>query len=275
VKRFEDKVVFITGAAGGAGPAPARGVAEEGADVAICDLGGETSVASAPYKLGSADDLSETERLVQETGRRAVTARLDVRNAAALKQLADRTVSELGKIDILIVNAGILSFGALTEITEQQYDDIFDINVKGAWNTIRAVVPHMVSRKYGRIVVAGSSGSLIGFPNMGHYCAAKHALLGMTRSLALEQGANNITANIVCPAMVATPMVKNEAAYGLMNPDNPTEEAAIEIHKTLNAMGTPWVEPEEITRLAMFLASEDARHMTGSAVPIDMGFTAT
>lgn len=275
MNRFEDKVVLITGAGRGQGRTHAVGFAEEGADIAICDLGGEISVDSAPYALGSADDLAETERLVRATGRRVVAERLDVRDASALKALADRTIRELGQIDVLIVNAGILSFGAVTEIGEQQYDEMFDINVKGAWNTLRAVVPHMAQRKYGRVVIAGSAGSLIGFPYMGVYCAAKHALLGLTRSLALEQGKNNVTVNIVCPAMVATPMVKNDAAYSLMNPDNPTEQAAIEIHRTLNAMDTPWVQPEEITRLVMFLASEEARHMTGSAIPIDMGFTAT
>lgn len=273
--RFDGKVVFITGAARGQGRAHAEGFAREGADVAICDLGDGATVGTVPYALGTADDLSETARLVQAAGRRALVDRLDVRDGDALIAFADRAVEEFGQIDVLVVNAGILSFGMLTEISESQYDDLFDINVKGAWNTIRAVVPHMEKRRFGRIVLTGSAASLIGFPNMGLYCAAKHALLGMTRSLALEQGRNNITANIVCPAMVATPMVKNEAAYRLMNPDDPTEEAAAAIHRTLNAMDTPWVEPEEITSLVMFLASEEARHMTGSAVPIDMGFTAT
>jgi SDR family mycofactocin-dependent oxidoreductase len=275
MNRFDGRVVLITGAARGQGRTHAIGFAAEGADIAICDLGAADAVGTAPYALSSSDDLDETARLAEAEGARVVVERLDVRDGAALQAFADRTIAELGQIDILIVNAGILSFGALTDITEEQFDDVFDINVKGAWNTIRAVVPHMAERQYGRVVVAGSAGSLIGFPYMGHYCATKHALLGLTRSLALEHGKNNVTVNLVCPAMVATPMVKNSAAYGLMNPDNPTEEAAVEIHKSLNAMDTPWVEPEEITRLVMFLASEDARHMTGSAVPIDMGFTAS
>lgn len=275
MSRFEGKVALITGAARGQGRAHAIGFADEGANVAICDLGKDDAVESVPYGLASADDLDETAKLAEDHGAKTIVGRLDVRDGAALQAFADRVIAEFGHIDVLVVNAGILSFGALTEISEEQFTEVFDINVKGAWNTLRAVVPYMAERKYGRIVVAGSAGSLIGFPNMGHYCASKHALLGLTRSLALEQGKNNVTVNIICPAMVATPMVKNDFAYGLMSPDDPTEDAAIEIHRRLNAMDTPWVEPEEITRLVLFLASEDARHMTGSAIPIDMGFTAT
>lgn len=271
--RFEGKAVLITGAARGQGRTHAVGFAREGADVAICDVGGG-DVASAPYALGSADELSETARLVHAEGRRAVVGRFDVRDYSAMSEFVQRALAEFGKIDILVTNAGILSFGAMVDLTDEQWNDIFDINVKGVWHAVKAVVPQMQERGYGRVVIAGSVGSLIGFPGIGHYTATKHALNGITKSLALELAPRGITVNLVCPSTVKTPMIQNDAAYALMSPDDPSESAAARIHEMHNAMGVPWYEPEEVTKLVLFVASDDARYMTGVAIPLDMGFTA-
>jgi (+)-trans-carveol dehydrogenase len=132
----------------------------------------------------------------------------------------------------------------------------------------------MVERQYGRVVIIGSSSSIIGYPNVGHYTAAKHGVLGLTKSLALEQAANGITANCVCPTGVHTAMLENEAAYELMSPDNPTLEGALAALSTLNPIPRPWLEPEDVSGLVLFLASDDAAYITGSEMKIDMGMTA-
>jgi NAD(P)-dependent dehydrogenase (short-subunit alcohol dehydrogenase family) len=136
-------------------------------------------------------------------------------------------------------------------------------------------VPHMAEHQYGRVVIIGSSSSLIGYPNVGHYTAAKHGVLGLTKSLAVEQAANGITVNCVCPTGVRTTMLENEAARELVSPDNPTREAAMAVFQSMNAIPRPWLEPEDVSKLVLFLASDDSMYMTGGEVKIDMGLTAT
>ena len=272
-KRFEGKNVVITGGGRGQGRSHAVAFAREGANVAVCDVCED--VASVPYGLSGASDLEETARLCQAEGATVISERVDVRSFDQVKAFADRAIDELGQVHVLVPNAGIFSFGTLTELPEQQFSDMIDTNLKGCWHAMKAVVPHMADNGYGRVVVIGSSASLIGYPNVGHYAAAKHGVLGLTKSLALEQAANGITVNCVCPSSVHTQMLENEAAYALMSPDNPTLEAALPVLTSLNAIPEPWVEPEEISKLVLFLASDDARYMTGGEVKVDMGLTAS
>jgi SDR family mycofactocin-dependent oxidoreductase len=273
MRRFEGKTALITGAAHGQGRSHAIGFAREGADVAICDIAEQ--IGWIPYPLGTGDELEETRRLCEAEGARVIVERVDVRDYGQVKAFVDRAAAELGKIDVLVPNAGIFTFGQLHELPDEQFGDMFDINVKGVWHTCKAALPHMIERGYGRIVAIGSSASLIGYPNVGHYCAAKHAVLGMIKSLALEQAANGITANVVCPSGVGTVMIRNEAAYAVVSPDDPTDEGAAEAYKSLNAIPVPWAEPEDITGLVLFLASDEAKYMTGGEVKIDMGLTAS
>jgi SDR family mycofactocin-dependent oxidoreductase len=264
--------VFITGAGRGQGRAHAVAFAREGADLAISDICAE--IASVPYGLSSDSDLAETVQLCEAEGAKVISERVDVRDYDQVQRFADRTLSEFGKIDVLAANAGIFTFGTLTELSAEQFGDMIDTNLKGVWHSVKAVVPSMAERQYGRIVITGSSASLIGYPNVGHYVAAKHGVLGLTKSLALEQAANGITVNCVCPAAVRTTMLENEAAYALMSPDDPTRDTAMSVMETLNAIPVPWVEPEEVSKLVLFLASDDARYMTGGEVKLDMGLTA-
>lgn len=271
-KRFEGKSVFITGAARGQGRSHAVHFAREGADVAISDICAD--VATVPYGLSSESDLAETVRLCEAEGARVVSAQVDVRNYDEVAGFAELAERELGRIDVLVANAGIFTFGALTELSSEQFGDMIDTNLKGTWHTVKAVVPGMASRGYGRVVIIGSSASLIGYPNVGHYVASKHAVLGLTRSLALEQAPNKITVNCVCPTGVHTMMLENEAAYALMSPDNPTLEAALPVLAAMNPLGDPWVEPEDVSRMVLFLASDEARYITGAEFKVDMGLTA-
>jgi SDR family mycofactocin-dependent oxidoreductase len=270
--RFEGKKVFLTGAGRGQGRSHAVHFAREGADLAISDICSDVS--TVPYGLSRSEDLAETRSLCEAEGAQVISERVDVRDYEQVAAFANRTLDEFGRIDVLVANAGIFTFGTLTELSSEQFGDMIDTNLKGPWHTVKAVVPSMVEQQYGRIVIIGSSASLIGYPNVGHYVAAKHGVLGLTKSLALEQAANGITANCVCPTGVHTQMLENEAAYAMMSPDNPTLEGALVALQTLNPIPRPWLEPEEVSKLVLFLASDEASSITGAEFKIDMGLTA-
>jgi SDR family mycofactocin-dependent oxidoreductase len=271
-RRFEGKTALVTGAARGQGRSHALALAREGADIAICDICHDLE--TVHYPLSTPDELAETVRLIEAEDRRVVAEQVDVRDWEAMHAFTERAIAELGKIDILVANAGIFTHAALDQMTEQQWDETFDTNVKGVWHSIKAVVPHMAARKYGRVVVIGSSASIIGNPNVGHYTASKHAVDGLVKCLALEQGANGITANLVCPTGVGTTMILNDGLYKLFNEEEPTQKNLGDMLTSLHAIPRPWLEPEDVSNLVLFLASDDARYMTGSRTVIDMGFTA-
>jgi len=274
MNRFEGKTVLITGAGRGQGRSHALGFAREGADVAVCDICQDA--ATIPYELSSRADLDETVRLIEAEGRKAVGGVVDVRNYAQLKEFTDRAVAELGgKLDVLCCNAGVFASAATLDVMpEEMWDEMIDTNVKGVWLTCKAALPHMMARKYGRIVVTGSTAGHIGAPNFGHYTASKHALDGLVKTLAWEQGANGITVNIVAPTGVGTRMILNDTLYGIFDAANPTKERMSEMLAGTHASGVPWLEPEDVTKVVLFLASDDAARMTAANVKVDMGYTA-
>ncbi len=270
--RFEGRTVLITGAARGQGRSHALAFAREGADLAVSDICAD--VATANYEMGTASDLEETVRLCEEAGANTVSAVVDVRDYEAVDAFAAKADQTLGGIDIVVANAGIFTFSPLASMSLAMFDDVIDINLKGVFHTIRATVPRMEGRGWGRVVIIGSTASVVGTQNVGHYTASKHGVLGLTKSLAIEQAPNGITVNCVCPNSVHTRMIDNDAVYELMSPDEPTREKALEVFKQINAIPVPWVEPEEVSSLVLFLASEQAAHMTGGDYKIDMGYTA-
>lgn len=269
--RFEGKSVFVTGAARGQGRSHAVHFAREGADVAVSDLCGQ--VATVPYEMSTEDDLAETVRLCEAEGARVVSGRVDVRDYDQVDAFGKRVVEELGKIDVLVANAGIFGNSKLIEMPPQMFRDMVDVNLTGVFNTLRCVIPGMVERQYGRIICTGSVCSLMGFPNVSHYVAAKHGVDGLVKSLAHELGPENVTINLLVPNGVGTAMILNQPTYELMSPDNPTLEAAKPGMATGNAIPLPYVEPEDVSRVVLFMASDDARYTTGSAVKIDLGRT--
>jgi SDR family mycofactocin-dependent oxidoreductase len=271
-RSFEGRVAFVTGAARGQGRSHAIAFARAGASVAVSDICEE--IDSVPYGLGSEADLAETVRLCEEHGVRVISAPVDVRDFDAVDSFTSRTVAELGKIDVLVSNAGIFTFSPLTEMSLQQFDETIDTNLRGVFHTIKAVVPGMAANGYGRVVLIGSTASLVGMQNIGHYVASKHGVLGLTKALAAEQGPNGITVNCVCPNTVRTRMIENEGLYQLVSPDDPSRDAALGVLKTMNLIPDQWVEPGEVSELVLFLASEQAAHITGADFKIDMGYVA-
>jgi SDR family mycofactocin-dependent oxidoreductase len=270
--RFEGKTVLVTGAARGQGRSHAVAFAREGADVAICDICKD--VPTIPYPMGTSAELAETARLVEAEGRKVVADTVDVRKWDQIDGFTQRAISELGKVDVLVANAGI--FGSammLDQLTEEAFDDMWHVNVKGVWLSMKAVIPHMASRKYGRVVVTGSTASYIGAPYFGHYCATKHAIDGLVKTLANEQGANGITCNAVAPTGVGTTMILNQTLYDIFNAEQPTQESMAAILQAAHAIPEPWLEPEDVTKVVLFLASDDAAKMTGGSIKVDMGYT--
>jgi SDR family mycofactocin-dependent oxidoreductase len=269
--RFDGKVVLITGGARGQGRSHALAFAREGADVAFCDIASQMD--TVPYPMARPEDLDETVTLVEELDRRCVAVRADVRDQGQVQAFADQARTELGRVDFLLANAGIFSFSTVAEMTEDLWRETIDTNLTGVYHAMRAVVPGMVEQGSGRIVATSSMAGKVGFPNIGHYVAAKWGVIGLVKSLAMEVGAHGITVNAVCPTSVDTQMIQNEAAYRLFLPDvaNPTREDAGPAFQSLNAIPVPWVEAVDISNAMVFLCSDEARYITGETIAVAAG----
>jgi (+)-trans-carveol dehydrogenase len=272
--RVEGKVAFVTGAARGQGRSHAVRLAEEGADVIALDLCGQ--VGSVPYPMGTPAELAETVRLVEATGRRIVAGEVDVRDRPALRAALDESVAELGRLDIVVANAGIVSPALVEEISDEMWDDMIDINLTGVWNTARAAVPHL--RKTGgggAMVLTSSVAGLKGGPGIAHYIAAKHGVVGLMRALAMELAPESIRVNCVAPTQVNTVMLINEPMKHLFVPDK--EEVTMEefaaVSEAINALPVPWVEASDVSAAVLFLVSDEGRYITGTALPVDAGGT--
>ena len=258
-----NKVVVVTGAAKGTGRVHCARFADEGADVIALDA------------ESAADELRDTARGVEDRGRRCAPGLADVSDLAAVTAAIDAGVAELGRLDIVVANAGVHLPGAPSwELDPQVWQRTLDINLTGVWHTIRASVPHIGDRG-GSVVIISSTSGLRGLPNTAHYTASKHAVVGLARTLANELGPRGIRVNTVHPGPVATPMVLNEATFRRLRPDldNPTAADAAEVLQARNLLPVPWVEPVDIANAVLFLASDAARYITGTQLVVDAGLT--
>jgi SDR family mycofactocin-dependent oxidoreductase len=274
--RLEGKVAFITGAARGQGRSHAVRLAQEGADIIAVDVAGELENMARFYPGATENDLAETVSAVEALDRRIVSRKVDVRNFAALDAALAEGVAELGHVDIVSANAGIFMFGDKTQdVSEQDWDEVLDINLKGVWLTTKAAIPHLIDQGTGgSIILTSSTAGLKGTPNVAAYTASKHGVVGLMRTLALELAPHHIRVNTVHPTSVNTQMIQNEATYKLFMPDqeHPTREQAEPIFTTINALPVPWVEPVDISNAVLFLASDEARYVTGTELKVDAGF---
>jgi SDR family mycofactocin-dependent oxidoreductase len=272
--RVKGKVAFITGAARGMGRSHAVRLAEEGADIIAVDL--MQPISSVAYALSRPEDLAETANLVEKTGQRILTRQTDVRVQSQLDEAVAAGLETFGHIDIVCANAGIASFGPTWELQEETWQEMIDINLSGAWHTAKAVVPAMIEAgRGGSIVLVSSVAGLKGIPNIAHYSAAKHGLVGLMRTLANELAPHRIRVNTVHPTNVATPMVLNDTTFRAFRPDipDPSEEDSLEAMTLMNAIPVPWVDPVDVSNAVLWLASDESRYVTGVALPIDAGMT--
>lgn len=272
--RVAGKVAFVTGAARGQGRSHAVRLAEEGADIIAVDICGPITP-DAQIAPSSPDDLAETADLVKGLNRRIVTAEVDVRDFDALTAAVDSGVEQLGRLDIIVANAGIGNGGQTLDKTAQHdWDDMIGINLSGVWKTVKAAVPHLISGgQGGSIVLTSSVGGLKAYPNTGHYIAAKHGVIGLMRTFAVELGQHFIRVNAVCPTNVNTPMFMNEGTMRLFRPDleNPGPDDMKVVAQMMHVLPIGWVEPVDISNAVLFLASDESRYVTGLPVTVDAG----
>jgi (+)-trans-carveol dehydrogenase len=273
VGRFDGKVVFITGIARGQGRNHALKFAAEGADVIGLDAC--VPIPAAGYEMPTVEDLDQTIAMVEKLGRRIVARRCDIRDLEGVEATVAAGVEELGRLDICVSSAAIFSkLGPTIEIEPSEWAEMMDISLTGQWNTCRAAIPAILAGGEGGSVIITSSGAgLRGFANFGHYVAAKHGLVGLMRTLANEYGAERIRVNTVHPTNVDTAMIQRPELYRLFRPDleEPTAADFEEASHVMHLLPVPWVEIEDVTNAIAFLASDEARYITGVTLPVDAG----
>jgi (+)-trans-carveol dehydrogenase len=272
VARLTGRVALVTGAARGQGRSHAIRLAEEGADIIALDIASQ--IDTVPYSMGTPGDLAETVEAVEALDRRIVASQSDVRDYEALKAALDDGVARLGRLDIVAANAGIVSFGKAEELTEQTWQDMIDVNLTGVWHTVKAAIPHLRAAGGGSIVITSSGAGAKGNPNLVHYTAAKHGVIGLMRTLANELAPDMVRVNTVLPGAVDTDMIQNQATYHLFLPNHPgdiTREEVAPAFQTQSALPVPWMEVVDISNAVLFLASDEARYITGVTLPVDAG----
>jgi len=267
---LSDRVALITGAARGQGRAHAVRLSAEGADIIALDIAGPLP-SSVPYDSATPDDLAETARLVSANGRRIITAVVDIRDLEALRAAVDEAVGELGRLDVVVANAGICSPAAWDQITADAFRDTIDTNVTGTWNTVMTSARHLVDGgRGGSIILIGSAAGVKMEPFMLHYVVSKHAVLGMARAFAAELGRHSIRVNSLHPGAVATPMGSGQMREAI--------QSAGDTYPYLRGLNRPLLpegnaEPEDIADAVAWLASDQSRFVTGTQLSVDMGIS--
>ena len=273
--RVSGKVALITGAARGQGRSHAIELAKEGAKIVATDVDSGT-LAGVEYPVAGAGELEETARLVREVGGEIITATADVRDAAAMQAVVDAGLAAFDFIDVVVANAGVFTWGAAPELTEEGWHTVIDINLNGTWNTVRATLPSMVARgKGGSIMMTASQIATRGQSNAVGYAASKAGIVGMMRALAAELAPHNIRVNTIHPSTVYSPMILNEPVYKVFRPDmeNPgVAEMEAEL-RPFHMLNVAALEAIDISHAVVYLASDESRYVTSLRFAIDAGST--
>ncbi len=274
---LQGKSALVTGAARGIGQAICVALAAAGADVMGFDICA-TAAPNLVYPPATPDDLEKTGKLVQDQKRRWVGVKGDSRDMPALKGAVERATKEFGKLDIAVANAAIQIYGPLAEMSDENWKNVVDVNLNGTANTLRAVLPHMLGRKYGRIVIIASGQGRHGFKNGSAYSASKWGVIGLMKSVAWEVGKDGITINCVEPGLVDTPLTRNPGRWkealkeaGKEPKDNPTEQDVIAARLPQSVMGIPWMQPDEVAPAVVFLCTDAANRVTGATYDMTAG----
>lgn len=278
--RLEGKVAFITGAARGQGRAHAVRMAQEGADIVAIDICRQ--IESNLYPLATAEDLAETERLVKETGRRIVARQADVRERTELREALDAGVTDFGKVDVVVANAGIMPFAG-GDPQPMDFVDATDVDLLGVMNTVAVALPHLPDGA--SVIITGSTAGMMpgaaDNPVMGPggagYSWSKKVLIQYVEQMALHLSKRFIRVNAMHPTNCNTHLIHNQGLYSVFRPDlaatgEPIQREDAEMAFTaFQAMPIPYIEPEDVANLALFLASDESRYITGQQIRIDAG----
>lgn len=269
--RMDGKVAFITGAGRGQGRAHAIRLAEEGADIVALDV--LEDVPGLRYPMATDADRDATVAAVEATGRRILFEKADVRDLARLGEVAELGRAQFGHIDIVVANAGAGAPAVSYEMSEQTFSDTIDRFLTSTWRTVRAVAPAMIEAgRGGSIILISSTSGLVGVPGMAHYVAAKHGVTGLMKALAIDLGPFDIRVNAVATSNVNTPMIRNPAIRNAWagRPDA-TDDDVVREMSAMHILDVPWIEPVDVSHAVLWLASEEARYVTGSTIPVDAG----
>lgn len=269
--RLLGRVAFITGAARGQGREHAIALAKEGANLVCLDV--PNTMESLLYPAGTAEELAETVAAVEALDRRAIAVHGDVRQQDDLDLAVERAISELGGLDIVVANAGIWAVAPVWEITEQQWSEMVDVVMSGPWRTVKAAAPHLLAQGSGSVILTASVNGLEAGPTFAHYTAAKHGVLGLMKSVAVEMAPYNVRCNAILPGIVDAKMNDWQGAYDMMagHPGG-TPEDRVEASRHGSALaGRGLLRPQSVSGAVVFLASDDAADITGVALPVDGG----
>ncbi|HJX43842.1 MAG TPA: mycofactocin-coupled SDR family oxidoreductase [Geodermatophilus sp.] len=272
--RMQGKVAFITGAARGQGRAHALRLAEEGADIVAVDICADIDTVTPYYPLATEEELAETVRQVEALDRRIVARKADVRDLDGMQAAFDEGLAEFGHVDTVVANAGIATYGRAWELTAEQWKDMIDVNLTGVFHTAKVAIPSMIEAgRGGSILFTSSIGGLKGIQHVGHYVACKHGIVGLMRTLANELAPHSIRVNTIHPTNVDTIMIQNPGTWAMFSPGDPepSQEKAMPGFMSLNALPVPWIEAVDISNAVLFLASDEARYVTGVTFPVDAG----
>jgi (+)-trans-carveol dehydrogenase len=272
--RFHDKVVLITGAARGMGRSHALAFAREGARLALCDACKQYE--TVPYPLAQPQALATLVREVEDMGCSVIAEQADVTHLDEMQAFAQRVQRALGPVDIVVANAGLYSFAPSWELTEAQWDETVNVDLKGVWITCKVCIPQMLPSRNGKIICIASTAGFKGMANLAHYVAAKHGVIGLVKTLAIELAPYNINVNAVCPTSVDTTMCRNQALYDVFA-GGPGPEATyqhmLDLTNQMNLFpDRNLLPPEAVSDAVLWLASDEARHTTGSALAVDAGY---
>jgi NAD(P)-dependent dehydrogenase (short-subunit alcohol dehydrogenase family) len=276
---LQDKVAVVTGAARGIGRAIAVELAANGADVVAIDIAGHVSPASnaAPASPG---ELDKTVEMIKSFGRRSEGIKADIRDIAALRHIADRIDQNYGKIDIVVANAAIQRWMPLLEMQDSDWRDVIENNLNGTANTVRSFAPKMVARKKGRFILLSSMQGKHGTKDASSYSASKWGILGLMKSAAMELGEHNITVNALIPGLVDTALTRYEKRLSEsmgeqgQKVDHPTPQQAWDNRAPTVPLKIGWLQPDDISPAAVFLASDAANMVTGAEYEVTGGDSA-
>lgn len=272
MNQLNGHVAFITGAARGQGRAHGLTLAKAGADIIAVDICRQAE--TVPYPMASTEDLRQTVEAVRALGRRAVCAEVDVRDLDGLRRVVNAGVAELGRLDIVVANAGISAPAPTLEMGEKAWDEMIEINLTGVWKTIVASVPHVrAGGRGGSVVITSSLAAMKANGNIAHYASAKAGLIGLMRVLAVELAPEQIRVNTLHPSTVATDMILNDATYRLFRPDleAPTRADFEEAARTLNRLPIAALDSSDIAAAVLHLVGDTGRYITGTTVMLDAG----